>query len=336
MSEVVYHADLNEAQRQPELAALGTAPFERLDWFALLAGECLAPRPPALAVARDGGRIAVLPLLDAGGRELSGLANWYSFFVRPLGDPALLPAIARSLAARADKVSLAPLPEADAAELARAFGQAGWIALIEPCDTNHFLAVNGRSFDEYWATRPGRLRETVRRKGRKGVVDLGIATAFDPADWAAYEHIYGLSWKPEEGSPEFLRRFAEAEGAAGRLRLGVAMIGGVPVAAQLWSVENGVAYIHKLAHDESAKQHSPGTLLSHALFRHVIDTDKVHEIDFGTGNDPYKRDWMEQVRLRWRFDAWRLAAPRQWPSLGKALARRVLRPHPLVSAGTDG
>lgn len=336
MTRVVYHADLNEAQRQPELAALGMAPFDRLDWFALLAGECLPGRAPMLAVAREGDRLAALPLLSAGERELAGIANWYSFFVRPLGDRALLPDIARDLASHADRMTLSPLPEADANALAHAFGRSGWIALVEPCDNNHYLDVAGRSFDEYWAARPGRLRETVRRKGKKGVVDLRISTAFDRDDWAAYEHVYGLSWKPEEGSPEFLRRFAVAEGAAGRLRMGVAMIEGVPVAAQLWSVEHGVAYIHKLAHDEATKNHSPGTLLSHALFRHVIDEDRVHEIDFGTGNDPYKRDWMECVRQRWRLDAWRMAAPRQWPSLGKALARRMLRSRPLVSAEPHG
>jgi CelD/BcsL family acetyltransferase involved in cellulose biosynthesis len=126
---------------------------------------------------------------------------------------------------------------------------------------------------------------------------------------------------------------AEAEGAAGRRRLAVAASEGKPVAAQLWTVENGVAWIHKLAHDEGAKRHSPGTLLSHALFCHVIDVDGVHEVDFGTGNDGYKRDWMEQVRTRWRLDAWRMAAPRQWPSLGKALARRVLRPRAAVQHG---
>ncbi|MDE2561639.1 MAG: GNAT family N-acetyltransferase [Sphingomonadales bacterium] len=336
MSKVVYHADLNEAQRQPDLAALGCAPFDRLDWFALLAGECLSGRTPALAVARDGDRLAALPLLAGGERELAGIANWYSFFVRPLGDPSLLPDIARDLAARADRLTLSPLPEADANLLAEAFGRSGWIALVEPCDNNHYLELGGRNFDEYWASRPGRLRETVRRKGKKGMVGLKITTSFDADDWAAYEHVYGLSWKPEEGSPAFLRRFAMAEAAAGRLRMGVAEIEGVPVAAQLWSVENDVAYIHKLAHDEGARQHSPGTLLSHALFRHVIDVDKVREIDFGTGNDPYKRDWMESVRQRWRLDAWRMAAPRQWPSLGKALARRMLRPRPLVSAEAHG
>jgi CelD/BcsL family acetyltransferase involved in cellulose biosynthesis len=30
------------------------------------------------------------------------------------------------------------------------------------------------------------------------------------------------------------------------------------------------------------------------MFRHVIDKDNVDVIDFGTGNDPYKADWMDR------------------------------------------
>src|SRR3546814_11418082 len=67
------------------------------------------------------------------------------------------------------------------------------------------------------------------------------------------------SWKPEEGHPALLRAFAEAEGAGGRLRMGIARIEGVPVAAQYWTVEDGTAFIHKLAHVEDSLQASPGT-----------------------------------------------------------------------------
>ena len=158
----------------------------------------------------------------------------------------------------------------------------------------------------------------MRRKSGKGVVSLRIAERFDPADWAAYEAVYARSWKPAEGSPAFLRRFAEAEGAAGTLRLGIAEIDGKPVAAQLWTIEAGVAYIHKLAHDDAARAHSPGTLLSHALFAHAIDRDKVATVDFGTGDDAYKRDWMEIARPMVRLDMHWPRSPRAWPHLARA------------------
>ncbi|MBA4355513.1 MAG: GNAT family N-acetyltransferase, partial [Novosphingobium sp.] len=230
--------------------------------------------------------------------------------------------------------SFAPMPEADVTALGAAFRGAGWIVLIEPCDANHVVRINGRSFAEYWAARPGALRETVRRKGKKGDVAIRIATEFSQEDWAAYEAIYRLSWKPGEGSPDFLQKWAKMDGAAGRLRLGIAEIAGQPVAAQFWTVEGGTAFIHKLAHDESYRKQSPGTLLTAAMFAHVIDADRVDLVDFGTGDDPYKRDWMEEVRTRWRLRAWRRSAVRHWPSLARALGRRIFQP--LVSANRDG
>ena len=122
-----------------------------------------------------------------------------------------------------------------------------------------------------------------------------------------------------------LRAFAQSEGEAGRLRLGVARAGGQAVAAQCWTVENGAAYIHKLAHLESHKPLSAGTTLSAALFAHVIDIDKVALVDFGTGDQSYKADWMEAVRPRFRIDCLDMGQPRAWAPLGKRMLRS-LRP----------
>jgi hypothetical protein len=325
----VYHADLNEAQADPALAALctqgpGVTPFDRLDWMRLMADECLAPARCFLAVARNGNDIAALPLCET--RDgLGALANWYSFIARPrfsnpASAPHLLTAIMRNLAG-IGALKLAPLPAPEAALMLQAARAAGWVARLSPADTNHVLHPGDRDFAAWWATRPGRLRETVRRK--RGRASIRIARDFGPADWAAYASIYATSWKPAEGSPDFLRRFAQAEGAAGRLRLGLASIDARPVAAQLWTVEDGTAYIHKLAHDPAAAAHSPGTLLSHALFAMAIDDDRVTTIDFGTGDDPYKRDWMDDVRVRYRLEACHPRGVRHWPALAKLLAKRL-------------
>lgn len=330
----VYHADLAEAQADPVLAALlgrspTSAPFDRLDWLALLAELCLPGKNCVIAVARDGDAVAALPLCRTA-EGLAPLGNWYSFFVRPLcNDPARAPALLASLTrslAPAGAARLAPMPEREAEALAAAFRAAGWIGTIEPCDTNHILELNGRDFEAYWAARPGALRETVRRKGSKGIVSLRIETTFSDADWDAYEAIYARSWKPEEGNPAFLRAFARAESEAGALRMGMAEIDGEPVAAQFWTVEGGTAWIHKLAHDEASRAASPGTLLSAALFRHVIDVDHVHTVDFGTGDNPYKRDWMDAARPRYALVFYRAAAISQWPQLARLAARRVLKP----------
>jgi CelD/BcsL family acetyltransferase involved in cellulose biosynthesis len=72
---------------------------------------------------------------------------------------------------------------------------------------------------------------------------------------------------------------------------------------QLWLVENGEATIHKLAYAEGAKAMSPGTLLGMEMFRRALDVDHVRAIDYGTGDDGYKKDWMAERRVLWQIRA---------------------------------
>jgi len=329
---VNYHDDLNEVQGDPALAALlaaplARAPFDRIAWWQGLVSHC--GMLPLIAVARDGDQRCALPLLRQA-RDVVALANWYNFTVAPIFTAdadrhQLLAAMAGDLAGQAPCIVLAPLPDelGETSFIETAFRAAGWAVWRDHCDINHVLHVRGRSFGEYMASRPGQLRTTLKRKG--GKVAVTIETAFNPQSWAAYETIYAQSWKPEEGSPAFLRSFAEAEGAAGRLRLALAHADGEPVAAQFWTVEGGTAYIHKLAHTEASKPLSPGTTLSAALFERVIDTDRVETVDFGTGDNPYKRDWMEEVRPRYRLTMFRPGWPGNWPRMAKASLRQWAR-----------
>lgn len=329
MIEARYHDSVDVLQALAGETA--RAPFDRAEWFALLAATGVAP---LIATASDGQRSAALPLTEAGGR-IAPLRNWYSFTWRPLAPEGpegdrLLEAIARHLRQRAWRATLEPVPGEDgsATRLERAFRAAGWQVAVEPCGVNHVLPVRGRSFDDYRQTRPGRLRTTLARKS--GKVRCEVLTGFDAQAWAAYEAIYASSWKPSEDHPAMLRAFAAAEGAAGRLRLGIARAEGIAVAAQCWTVENGTAYIHKLAHRQSHRHLSAGTTLTGALMEHVIDVDRVSLVDFGTGDEAYKTDWMEAVRPRFRIDCLDMARPRSWPALGK----RMLRARSGASAGS--
>lgn len=124
----------------------------------------------------------------------------------------------------------------------------------------------------------------------------------------------------------FLRALAEQEGAAGTLRLGIARDGhGRAIAAQFWLVENGIATIHKLAHREGAREISPGTILSHAMFRAAIDEDRVHRIDFGLGDEPYKAEWMDTANPIYRIDAYRPGSARGLAGIGRERAARLVR-----------
>ena len=334
MIVVTYHDDLKEVQGDAAVAALlcapqTAAPFDRLEWWQGLQDHC--DILPLIAVARAGQHRAVLPLTRKG-RRIEALANWYNFSSKPLISAgadrhALLTALAQDLASQAPHIDLSRLPDegGEASALAAAFRAAGWWVFQQPCDLNHVLNVNGRDYAEYLATRPGQVRTTLKRKAAK--VRVQIETAFNPASWAAYEAIYAQSWKPEEGSPAFLRAFAEAEGGAGRLRLGLAFADDAPVAAQFWTVEAGTAFIHKLAHTQDSRSLSPGTTLSAALFEHVIEQDRVALVDFGTGDNSYKRDWMDAVRPRYRLQLFRPGWPGNWPRIAKLLLRALAGGH---------
>jgi CelD/BcsL family acetyltransferase involved in cellulose biosynthesis len=94
---------------------------------------------------------------------------------------------------------------------------------------------------------------------------------------------------------------------------------GVPAAAQVWIVVNGTASIFKMAYDERYAKESVGTVLSSLLMERVIDVEKVRVVDYLSGDDAYKRDWMSLRRERWGIMAFNLRTP-----LGLAAAMRHL------------
>lgn len=309
-------------------AAGFSSPFDRAVWFDLLEAHGFAGRGRFDAHGRAGATAAWLPLRTEKPGDVAGLTNWYSFAIRPLytgdGDrSAALQALFQGLRRSAAHLTLYPVNVPD--DLTAALRAAGWWARATRAGDRHWLDLGDMDHDAWWASRPGALRNTVQRKAKKGIVDIQLLTAFDPGSWAAYEKIYAASWKPDEGHPALLRAFAETEGAGGRLRMGIARIDGIPVAAQYWTVEDGTAFIHKLAHVEDSLKASPGTLLSAALFRHVIDIDGVKRVDFGTGDDGYKRDWMNRHDPLWRIEAFNPARPAAWGPASKAFARALLR-----------
>ncbi|HEX8256941.1 MAG TPA: GNAT family N-acetyltransferase, partial [Allosphingosinicella sp.] len=265
--------------------------------------QCHAPPPGKLVVARAerGGERAWLFL---GLEQLRARAyvNWYSLRFAAIGEGELVTAIARALKfGGVAQVELSPIERPES--LRQSFRTAGWLTFLSPATASWQVGTEGLDFDTYWAKRPARLRNTAERKAKAAGLDIGVHCAFDEAAWADYERVYAASWKPEEGSPAFLRALAEQEGAAGTLRLGIARKDGRAIAAQLWLVEGGRATIHKLAYAEEAKALSPGTILSMAMFRHVLDEDRVARIDYGTGDEPYKKDWMEERTILWRLTA---------------------------------
>jgi hypothetical protein len=296
-----------EAVAQDAAGALDRAAqpslFSRLAWFRLIHDHCPPRGRLNVLRARDGQRSAWL-FLAVEGRSARAYAAWYSLRFDAVGDPG--PDVMTSLASALRKRGIARVelaPVADPAPLCEALRAAGWLVFAKPKTGNWRIATENMDFGAYWAARPAQLRNTAKRRGRSAGLEIEIYDRFDARAWADYEAVYRQSWKPEEGSFPFLRALAIQEGAAGTLRLGVARKDGRPVAVQLWLVENGEAVIHKLAYAEGAKAMSPGTLLGMEMFRRALDVDHVRAIDYGTGDDGYKKDWMAERRALWQVAA---------------------------------
>ena len=172
---------------------------------------------------------------------------------------------------------------------------------------NWIYRLQGESFTDYMATRPARVRNTIARKKRKLEREHGyhIRLYTDrnlQQAMADYNAVYAASWKANELHEDFINGLATNLSQAGWLRLAILYVEYQPVAAQFWIVANGKASIFKLNYDKAWKQYSPGSILMAFLMQQVIDNDKVDEIDFLTGNDAYKQDWMSERRERWRLN----------------------------------
>jgi hypothetical protein len=299
--------------------------FSGMPWFKTFAKFALDPTDSVRVYSANGGDSsspdeAILPMVhratDSGffkARKLSSLSSYYTCLYGPIGNNFTkrgTDALARGFAEenpRWDEVELKPL-DVDApafAALVEGLEKAGFVVQTYFCFGNWYLEVKGRSFAQYVETLPSVLRNTLGRKKKKleksGRAQIEIVTGGDGLESAiaAYNTVYLASWKESEPYPRFVPELIRNCAALGLLRLGIVRVDGEPAAAQFWIVHNGRALIYKLAYDERFAELSVGTILTATLMKHVIDIDGVIQVDYLTGDDAYKKDWMSSRRERW-------------------------------------
>ncbi len=275
-------------------------------------------------------------------RKLEALANYYSCFYAPhlavsAGESGgILQALALAIAKEKphwDAVEVKPMDgdSRDFRELVRAFKVAGFVVQTYFSFGNWYLPVNGRSFAEYSETLPSMLKNTLSRKRKKleksGRAKMEIVTGERGLDAGidAYMKVYLSSWKQPEAYPQFVPGLIRMCAAMGALRLGILCVDGEPAAAQLWIVHHGKALIYKLAYDERFADLSVGTILSATLFQHALDVDKVTEVDYLSGDDGYKKDWMSQRRERWGILALNPRTPRGVLAIARHVGGRAVK-----------
>jgi CelD/BcsL family acetyltransferase involved in cellulose biosynthesis len=299
-------------------------------WFKNLAETALRPEQSAhVHVMRHKGQPTVaLPVLaqrGPGGQRITALATYYTSLFAPTAVPALqakawLQLVQHLLQSHPPVVSIQLAPMDASTEsftaLQGALRAAGLRTHDYFCFGNWYLPVASDS-SSYLAQRPGDVRNTLRRQSKKFTAAGGqlliLSQAADAARAAAlFTQVYDLSWKQPEPHPQFIPGLVRLCAEQGWLRMGLAVLDGQPIAAQLWMVAAGKASIFKLAYNPAHKQFSPGTLLTAHLMQQVIDSDHVTEVDYLTGDDAYKNQWMSQRRERRGLMAYNTANAAGW------------------------
>jgi Acetyltransferase (GNAT) domain len=301
-----------------------------LTWYQNFAATCLdaGDRPVFfdLSDGADGQTVLMMRLRHdrvglLQGRTLASLTNYYSCWFSPLGLEKMRDPVAaiedwghalRTWRHRPHRIRFdaldSPSPAFDA--LATGLRRAGYWIERYPQFGNWFLAVADRDFRRYWLSRAPALRHTIERKERalrsRHAVAVDVIGEADGAESAIaqYEQVYAASWKEGEPYPQFVPGLIRVGLGAQSLEVGILSIDGMPAAAQIWIFFNGRATIFKLAHAESVKHWSPGSILTRHLMERALSNPRVAEIDFGRGDDSYKRLWLPGRRERWGVQAY--------------------------------
>lgn len=315
-----------------------------LAWWRNLETQVFASHPGRryFVLRVDGVAAAVLPLLLSGNalhRRGQALGNYYTCLYEPALAAGVDAATLSHLFSAATRhqgamhsLTLAPMnPDGDTfATVERALALAGFGCERYFCFGNWYLQAPA-SWADYLAGREGKLRSTIKRMKQRLATDEGhVEIIADTANLergiAAYEAVYANSWKVPEPSPGFMPGLMRLCAERGAMRLGLVWLKGQPIAAQFWIVAHGRAEIYKVAYDENFKSHSPGTVLTAHLLQHVLEEDRVLEVDYLIGDDSYKKNWMSHRRERWGLVAYNRRSPISLAMLLGARLKKLAKP----------
>ncbi|HBS27720.1 MAG TPA: GNAT family N-acetyltransferase [Gammaproteobacteria bacterium] len=288
--------------------------FLTREWFETLYAKTFKEGQSLLlaSVQDKGNVVALLPLTGADERWQSFNHRYtalYSLLVVEENQAEILSCLAKGLSQiPVHSLQLNPVAEDDSnlLHLQQVMESSGYEFHRHFFFYNWFHRTRGQSFDQYMAERPTQLRNTIARKRRKLEREHEFDIRLFKGDEVQrglldYHAAYSASWKAYEQYVELLDAVAINLSKPDWTRLAVLTIDGKAAAAQLWFVVGVKASIFRLAYDEAWKRYSPGSILTAYLMQYVIDIDKVEEIDFLTGNEAYKQDWMSERRQRWRL-----------------------------------
>jgi ribosomal protein S18 acetylase RimI-like enzyme len=296
--------------------------FYSRHWFYLLEHSIFHSAVRVFTVSlNDASPLLILPCYESKqGTELHALSNYYSALYKPLCHSsyphmvAVVDALIREINRHHyQRICLQPMPKDRAYEqLEQRFAHHAYTTKPFFCFGNWYEPIETSVFTDYLSHRPSQLRNTLRRKEKK-LTDYHIIISSDLKEieilFPHYQTVYAKSWKGDEAYPDFIEEMVFSLAQRGAMRVAIAYIANEPAAAQLWMISqssdtkcgqrNNIASIYKLAYDPRFKNSSIGSILTEAMFKHVIEQDRVSKIDYLSGDDAYKKDWMSHRNERW-------------------------------------
>jgi CelD/BcsL family acetyltransferase involved in cellulose biosynthesis len=260
--------------------------------------------------ADGGGLTAVAPSAKA---ILFG-ASYHSDYATILGDPAMLPAVARSVA---DYVA-APVGEAwdvvdlrrlrcqdpTGSQLAIALRERGLGDLtVEREDVCPVVTFpEGVDIETFLSTLGKKERHEIRRKVRRAeaVGEVRLTDSTDPqADLELFIDLHQKRWgamglfPPTRGGEQsrvLVRRLFELFGPDGPFKLTILTVGDRRIGAGLhFETETDLLY-YNAGIDPDARDLSPGVLMIHAYVARALERG-LRRMDFLRGDESYKYEW---------------------------------------------
>jgi Acetyltransferase (GNAT) domain len=295
-------------------------PALTIEWHLLWLKHFLNPTQEVAFFAVDRAQVPVayFPLLIEDGkfhriraRIVRVIGNIYSPITSPVvrWDAGLAPVdffVQQGLTTLSWDVLLAPelpLEYSGPSELHVALLRAGYRSSLVESAGNWIYFCPGINAATYHSRLHPKLRNETRRypkrlaaEGRLTFHCIGSELA--PEHIEAYRQVYSRSWKEPEIDADYHPALMRMGAELGWLRLGLLYLDERPIAALFWLLRGRRCYALKIAYDEAYRAFAPGNVLMWFMIERLMDVDHLEFIDFGKGDDAYKRNWSNRRRQR--------------------------------------
>jgi len=284
-------------------------------------------------------RGSVLRNLRIGQRTLSGLAGYQTYLYAPLlrdDDPEfdeILHCLARHLRderPRWEMIDFAAMDrEARSFDgLVRALGTAGFVVRTYPHFLNVFERTTGQGYAAYIASRPPSAREQIKKYERKER-QLRTRTTYRATLFTNeaglnqalldYATVLEASWKEADYHPGFMPACIRASAQANSLRLFLVYVNDQPAAVQLVFIAGKQAVFYRTAYDPAFATTAVGAIAKLNMVRHVLDEDRIEEMEFGRDREAFKKTWASGERIRCGIIAFDCATIGGWLGLAEQI-----------------